>query len=426
MTAEIAILNRWGVALAADSAVTTGGVSGQKIFQSANKLFYLSKHNSVGLMVFGSASFMDIPWETIVGMFRERIGAKEFATIDNVVSDFIEHLKGFSSFISPRAEEIVFVREAGAWLKYLSDSFRNDWKSFIEKKKKATQKDVTSIISNRISLVEKMLGDGKAISDIPEGFDKSLVSKYNKVIDELIKRCFEELPISTGDINRMKMTLAHLCYKFPKGVDSASQSGVVVAGFGKDEIFPVVKSLDVAFMVNGVLKYKVASEKRVTESLSSSIIPFAQKDVVANFMNGIHPDRSRIEDGLIAQLFKDFIESSVEKIEGLEREQKDALRKNCTIVGIEKLKEYSKKINSVQKLKFNQPVMNVISVLPKEELAMVAETLVDLTSFKRRVTMQSETVGGPVDVAVISKVDGFVWIKRKQYFNNELNTQINI
>lgn len=32
-------------------------------------------------------------------------------------------------------------------------------------------------------------------------------------------------------------------------------------------------------------------------------------------------------------------------------------------------------------------------------------------------------VGDIVDVAVISKKDGFVWIKRKHYFNSELNPQ---
>jgi len=32
-----------------------------------------------------------------------------------------------------------------------------------------------------------------------------------------------------------------------------------------------------------------------------------------------------------------------------------------------------------------------------------------------------ETVGGPIDVAVISKGEGFVWIKRKYYFEKEIN-----
>jgi hypothetical protein len=30
-------------------------------------------------------------------------------------------------------------------------------------------------------------------------------------------------------------------------------------------------------------------------------------------------------------------------------------------------------------------------------------------------------VAGPIDVAVISKGDGLVWIKRKHYFKPELN-----
>jgi hypothetical protein len=35
--------------------------------------------------------------------------------------------------------------------------------------------------------------------------------------------------------------------------------------------------------------------------------------------------------------------------------------------------------------------------------------------------MQDENVGGPIDVAVISAGDGFIWIKRKHYFEAERN-----
>jgi hypothetical protein len=35
--------------------------------------------------------------------------------------------------------------------------------------------------------------------------------------------------------------------------------------------------------------------------------------------------------------------------------------------------------------------------------------------------MEVESVGGPIDVAVISKGDGFIWIKRKHYFKPEFN-----
>jgi len=65
-------------------------------------------------------------------------------------------------------------------------------------------------------------------------------------------------------------------------------------------------------------------------------------------------------------------------------------------------------------------MVNVAS-LPKDELGAMAESLVNLTKFKRRVSIERETVGGPIDVAVITKGDGFVWMKRKHYFDAGLN-----
>jgi hypothetical protein len=65
----------------------------------------------------------------------------------------------------------------------------------------------------------------------------------------------------------------------------------------------------------------------------------------------------------------------------------------------------------------------MVEFMPKPELAKMAEALVELTSIKRRVTRGMETVGGPIDVAVISQSEGFVWIRRKHYFPAELNSR---
>jgi hypothetical protein len=54
-------------------------------------------------------------------------------------------------------------------------------------------------------------------------------------------------------------------------------------------------------------------------------------------------------------------------------------------------------------------------------LAKLAQELINLTSVKRKFSNGKETVGGPIDVAVISRIDGFVWVQRKHYFSAELN-----
>jgi len=70
---------------------------------------------------------------------------------------------------------------------------------------------------------------------------------------------------------------------------------------------------------------------------------------------------------------------------------------------------------------YTNPILTSLEYLGKTELAMMAETLVNLTSFKQKISDELETVGGPIDVAVISKGEGFVWIKRKYYFEKEIN-----
>lgn len=68
-----------------------------------------------------------------------------------------------------------------------------------------------------------------------------------------------------------------------------------------------------------------------------------------------------------------------------------------------------------------KPLLPVVGPLPIDEMANLAETLVELESLKEKVTKPTESVGGPIDVAVISKSDGFIWIKRKHYFEGTLN-----
>ena len=66
------------------------------------------------------------------------------------------------------------------------------------------------------------------------------------------------------------------------------------------------------------------------------------------------------------------------------------------------------------------PLLEILAHMGKEDMSELAESLVNITSLKRKFTLpdsSDESVGGPVDVAIITKGDGFVWMKRKQYFD---------
>ena len=59
--------------------------------------------------------------------------------------------------------------------------------------------------------------------------------------------------------------------------------------------------------------------------------------------------------------------------------------------------------------------MASVAALPLNELCSLAEALVSLTAFHAHMAADElETVGGAIDVAAISKGDGFEWVKHKK------------
>jgi hypothetical protein len=83
MTAEVAVMNKSAIALAADSKVTISGVGSSKTYDTVSKVFTLSKVHPVGIMIFGNAEFMSYPWETIIKVYRKLKGDSHFSMISN-------------------------------------------------------------------------------------------------------------------------------------------------------------------------------------------------------------------------------------------------------------------------------------------------------------------------------------------------------
>lgn len=301
MTAEIAVMNQEAVALAADSAVTLAdGENGEitKIFTSANKLFALSQYHPVGIMIYGNSRLGEVPWETVIKLYRDHLGARK--------RDSIEYFK----------------------------------------------QDLIRFINNNAS---------------------------NFRLDQAKAR-------------------------WPR-------SGIVIAGFGEKEIFPTTISLEVLGF-NGQLTYRIDIPTVAIHGIGSSILPYAQKEVVQGFMDGAEPSYKnklmKIFELILSRLLADTLEETDESVSR-------ALR---TAMG-----HLHNELKRIESEEYALPVLRTIAEMPKSELPAVAEALVGLQSLKRRVSEEHETVGGPIDVALISKGDGFIWIKRKHYFDPEINPQ---
>jgi hypothetical protein len=417
MTAEIVILNKEAVALAADSAVT-----GQKVFTSANKLFALSKYHPIGIMVYGNAQFMGVPWETIIKIYRKNVSKRKFPTLESHAKHFIKFLDDGNPLF-PYSVQVEYLRTAiRAYFSYIRSHIEKEVHSVYDKKGKIDDKEIKEIVSRIIENHFTKWAKENNIPTIPKSFNRSVIEKNSKMLDNTIKEIFEKLPLSQILINKLKKISGDLFSKFPKSVRKEDTSGIVIAGFGDKETFPAVYSYDVEGMVYNKLKFRPHLDGKIDFDNTATIIPFAQGEMVFTFMEGVDPFYNDMTESYFSQLLDKYGEIFVDKIKGYKDSEKDKFKKNMKKVGKEMLREYRRGLKDYRNENYANPVVNVVSMLPKEELAAMAESLVSLTSFKRKVTLD-QTVGGPIDVAIISKGDGFIWIKRKHYFKSELNSQ---
>ena len=417
MTAEVIVMNKLAVAAAADSAVTITVRGGQKIYQSANKLFALGKHVPVGIMVYGNADFMAVPWETIVKTYRSRLTNKTFPTIDEYAKDFLSFLENNKRLFPKRAQELFVEADCRAFLTHFGKELKSHLEQALKDETDIPDSRVAELLLSRIQAKLAELRANKPVPSLPRGFPRKVEKKYSTQIDRAINSVFKDIPLTQRSRQTLRTILGEIFFRQLIG----NPSGVVIMGFGAADVFPKATE----HLVRGIIADHLWCVRTRYQALgldkSASIIPFAQSEMVSTFMEGVDPELADFLMGMFGTLLTGYIDQVADALPELQQPQRDQFRERIARVCQEQLSQLEKGFNEYRREKHVDPIMTMISALPKDELARVAEALVNLTSFKRRVSAQAETVAEPIDVAVISRGDGFVWVKRKHYFPAALN-----
>lgn len=414
MTAEVAILNKSAVALAADSAVTIGQPPNTKIYNTVNKIFELSGSHPVGIMIYGRLDFMGLPLETIIKEYRRDLGKTYFSKISDYRDDFSKYLLNKV----PRSAD----DEVSNLVVVLSDTFfraNKDIDNLVMQDIIRSNKFKKSKVNTFIQRYFTEKTDAIKSLNFADGFSKKVSLKaYDQIVDGLIDHCFRSnFPTATTK----RKIKEYAAWYLAKADLSSYRTGVVITGFGNDEMCP---SLD-QFEMDGVIDGRLKSVRKPyldvgRNSVEAEILGFAQDDMVKSFINGIDPQIQDYLREISVDAIREAISltvSAILKDKGQEKQFLAALKPQVEKFSADlttKSEDYIKKVA-------REPIRDMIRSMPKQELATLASSLIEITSLKRKVTRVQETVGGEVDVAIISKSEGFVWTKRKHYFPRELN-----
>jgi hypothetical protein len=425
MTAEVAVMNKQAIALAADSAVTFGREREQKIFTSASKIFTLSKYQPVGVMIYGSANLMEVPWETIIKVYRNNLDQKTFKTIGDYAKDFFSFVAEKEQLFSDDEQNSYVEHCICSYFRLIADEITEKVKQVMKENKEISDTDIKKITPQTIKDHFEKWKEAELSCSVPENFTGALREKYKNLIGNAKKEIFENLPLTRSSSRQLTEIAVNLFTKFPTGISPPNTSGIVIAGFGTEDTFPVLESFSAEVKIGNYLKYRKNEEECASIGFKTSAVirPFAQREMVLTFMTGAAPDYHSTIDTDMEDLCTFYPQILVDSIDHKNEKEKEKIEKHLKKIGETVLDKYRDKLQIYSKDHYIDPIMEVVHGLPKDELAAMAESLINLTSFKRRVSMEEETVAGPIDVAVISKGDGFIWIKRKHYFESELNQQ---
>lgn len=413
MTAIVAVLNRKSVAIAADSAVTVGNT--HKVVNCGNKIFTLSKYEPISVMTYNYASFMGTPWEIIIKEYRKKLSEQKKDTVEQYQKDFIDYLYSENFFVNSKNQE-----------NYLSMLLVEFYTANLNVTKNKTNLDTSdpNFYPNFISEVDDCMRNNTNAPKIP-GFKYYSLGRFADYAKNVMAKFFAspmEVPILDAD----KDLFFRSFYQFVKcPIVNSGYTGLVFVGYGEKELFPSMVPIKIMGAFDGLLRYVVDTDlachiKNDETGPSVYICPFAQIDVTQTIIRGINPNLHEIINQVISNTtgqLMNTIRTEVAKIQG-----NDAVKNAINALDPDAIvKAVQKQISVEMRQSYTDPLLSTLDMLDKEDLANVAESLISLTSLVRRMQPGEETVGGPVDVAVISKGDGFIWIKRKHYFKPEYN-----
>jgi hypothetical protein len=405
MSAVVGILNKQAIAIAADSAVTVNG----KIFNRALKIFTLSKYRPVGVMIYSSGSFMNTPWETIIKIYRSELKEGAFPTVKEYLDNFISFLHTKSFFV-----------DEGSQKEYIQLIFYSAFDGII--KQADSQANTTIPIDQRIeSVCDSLIGGWITTNTTCNEFSDYTIDAFNQYLstefDEAVLDVFtnNNINLSAAIIEKLRRLVYGVIIKQEK---FTYYTGLVFVGFGENEIFPSLQAINIHFALQNRLKYYHTNETHISHQMGSSIQPFAQTEAMNTILVGIAPE---LENKYI-ETFRQYSAKYNQRLIDIIQPTDPALAAAIQGIDLEQqVQEYAQKLQETKNVHYIRPLMDAVANLSKEDLAEMAESLIYLTYLQKRITFAPEDVGGAVDVAVISKGDGFIWIKRKHYFKPELN-----
>jgi len=411
MTSEVMIMNRQAVVLAADSAVTYGGGPEPVVTLEAEKILHLGPN--IALMVYSRGDVLGRSWSHIAHAFTREHGDADYETVDEAAAAFFTFLDQ-NRRLFPEHEErdefeglmraafLTVLNHAKSMRSYPGGGFESDEAAFTA---------ALELYLGHLTVDEQ--GVERQRLDIFQSLDADrFTAQYGGLLDGLIAEALGDFGMAEG--TRAKLfRFAYLIATQPAFLEP--YAGLVFAGFGAADVFPVYAHYYASILVDGVLKraHDESTAVGVEDGPNAFLRTFAQAEMTHAFLRGVHPYMFDVMISLNLIANEAAAETALKQA-GVDDAQIDSVLANMREEALPQLAgEFAHAVQTVSQDEFINPFIKVVSASGKKQLAETAKALVELNILKSDLHMSQTGVGGDVDVAMVSRTTGFEWYAKK-------------
>jgi hypothetical protein len=338
-------------------------------------------------MTYGLADLTGVPWETIVAAYRKHLGNRRHDTLAEYLSDLVAFIEGATTMFTDAQQRVGFARVAR---RLWDELYARPWKEDLASHPRRDGDDPYEVLRRLIAENHARCEQDPPLERVDPDFPDAVIADYDDGLKETEREVFgsDALP---ADIRQSLRTTLRLFLSRGSGF---IQTGLVITGMGEAEHFPGLLHCSAGPVVKGRLRLRSFEPVQITHGGQATICPFAQRGVIETIIRGVHPN-------LLDELVR-LVVVSIDQATGGKGDD-------------ETLKRFGDRLEQEIHDKYSAPFVAAVAAMPRRELATIAEALVNLTVFRAHASVnEQETVAGPIDVALLSKGDGFVWVKRKQ------------
>jgi len=216
MTSEVIIKNREAIAMAADSAVTvtSNGKYDKKIFPTANKLFTLSKYHPIGIMFYGNAHLMGVPWEVIIKQYRKELGEKSFSKLKYYAEDFVNFLNTNKILFPDSIQTQYFKNSVEIYMNFLKENIFDELNTASKGGKSLGKRQRKEIIYKAIEKDYNLWSnEAQDVPSMPKKFGEELWVKYESVIERATATYFGEYSLKKEYLKKLKQIMIEVIPK---------------------------------------------------------------------------------------------------------------------------------------------------------------------------------------------------------------------